>query len=129
MRFPLAFLSDTYEDYDVITILSHLEYAYLGSLAKMNSGSVEQLLLDAGVKRDSKGYNVEAKVDYEKYYAASDVSQCTYSKKIGANPATVVTVVLGLIGGVATSASVITLILYKIMRKRVFKKYNNNELK
>ena len=129
VRFPLAFLSDTYEDYDVITILSHLEYAYLGSLAKMNSGSVEQLLLDAGVKRDSKGYNVEAKVDYEKYYAASDVSQCTYSKKIGANPATVVTVVLGLIGGVTTSASVITLILYKIMRKRVFKKYNNNELK
>ena len=129
VRFPLAFLSDTYEDYDVITILSHLEYAYLGSLAKMNSGSVEQLLLDAGVKRDSKGYNVEAKVDYEKYYAASDVSQCTYSKKIGANPATVVTVVLGLIGGVTTSASVVTLILYKIMRKRVFKKYNNNELK
>ena len=129
VRFPLAFLSDTYEDYDVVTILSHLEYAYLGSLAKMNSGSVEQLLLDAGVKRDSKGYNVEAKVDYEKYYAASDVSQCTYSKKIGASPATVVTVVLGLIGGVTTSTSVVTLILYKIMRKRVFKKYNNNELK
>ena len=129
VRFPVAFLSDTYEHYDFITILSHLEYAYLGSLAKMNSGSVEQLLLDAGVKRDSKGYNVEAKVDYEKYYAASDVSQCTYSKKIGASPATVVTVVLGLIGGVTTSASVVTLILYKIMRKRVFKKYNNNELK
>ena len=128
VRFPVAFLSDNYEDYDVVEILSHLEYAYLGSLAKMNSGSIEQLLLDAGVKRDSKGYNVEAKVDYEKYYAASDVSQCTYSKKIGASPATVVTVVLGLIGGVTTSASVVTLILYKIMRKRVFKKYNN-ELK
>jgi hypothetical protein len=127
IRFPVAFLSDS-SDTDIVTLLSRLEYAYLGSLARMNSGSVEQLLLDAGIKRDSKGYNVEAKVDYESYFIASDVSECTYSKKVGASPATVVTVVLGLIGGVTTTVSVFALFLYKIMRKRVFENYKN-ELK
>ena len=127
IRFPVAFLSDS-SDTDIVTLLSRLEYAYLGSLARMNSGSVEQLLLDAGIKRDSKGYNVEAKVDYESYFIASDVSECTYSKKVGASPATVVTVVLGLIGGVTTTVSVFALFLYKIMRNRVFENYKN-ELK
>ena len=120
MKIPHALLT---EEIDIVRILSQLEYAYLGSAAKDNSGSVKQLLLDAGIKRDAKGYNVEAKVDFETYYKASDVSQCTYSRKIGANPATVVTVILGLIGGVTTSVSFLALVVYNIFRRKVTKKY------
>ena len=112
-----------FERYDFIRLVSELEYAYLGSSARDNSGSIEQLLLDAGIKRDSAGYSINPSVNYEAYYTASDVSDCTYSKKVGANPATIITVVLGLIGGVTTSVSVFSLILYNIFRKNIFKKY------
>ena len=135
VTFPLAFLSDDkvgsddenidFERYDFIRLVSELEYAYLGSSARENSGSVEQLLLDAGIKRDSAGYSINPSVNYEAYYTASDVSECSYSKKIGASPATVVTVVLGLIGGVTTTVSVFAVVLYQLFRKRVFKKYKN----
>lgn len=118
-RFPAALLGDYY---DSALLLSVLEYTYFASAARENSGSISQLLLDAGIKRDSKGYNVEAIVDFEAYYLASDVSECTYSKKVGANPATVVTVVLGLIGGVTTSVSFFAIALYQILRKNVLKK-------
>jgi len=135
VTFPLAFLSDDkvgsndenidFERYDFIRLVSELEYAYLGSSARENSGSVEQLLLDAGIKRDSAGYSINPSVNYEAYYTASDVSECSYSKRVGASPATVVTVVLGLIGGVTTTVSVFALVLYQLFRKSVFKKYKN----
>jgi hypothetical protein len=120
VKIPHALLT---ENFDIVRILSELEYAYLGSAARNNSGSVKQLLLDAGIKRDAKGYKVEATVDFETYYKASDVSQCTYSRKIGANPATVVTVILGLIGGVTTAVSFLALVVYNIFRRKVTKKY------
>jgi len=122
---PNAFL-----EYHVIDrLISELEYAYLGAAARENSGSVEQLLLDAGIKRDAKGYNLEAQVDYETYYKASEVSECTYSKKVGASAATIVTVVLGLIGGVTTSVSVFALLLYQLFRNSIFKKYEKESQK
>lgn len=65
------------EEFDNVRVLSELEYSYLRSAARDNSGSVKQLLLDAGIKRDAKGYNVEATVDFETYYKASYVSQGT----------------------------------------------------
>ena len=108
-----------------VELLSSLEYSYLGATARENSGSVEQLLLDAGIKRDAKGYNIEANVDHETYFKMSEVSECSYSKKVGTSPATVITVVLGLIGGVTTSVSVFALVLYQLFRKSVFKKYKN----
>ena len=108
-----------------VELLSLLEYSYLGATARENSGSVEQLLLDAGIKRDAKGYNIEANVDHETYFKMSEVSECSYSKKVGASPATVITVVLGLIGGVTTTVSVFALVLYQLFRKSVFKKYKN----
>mgnify|MGYP000008532320 FL=1 len=121
LQFPAGVLSIT----DPVYLLSLLEYSYLGATARENSGSVEQLLLDAGIKRDAKGYNIEANVDHETYFKVSDVSECSYSKRVGASPATVVTVVLGLIGGVTTTVSVFAVVLYQLFRKRVFKKYKN----
>jgi len=128
LDFPTAFLVDE-GNYDIIRTLSELEYAYLGAAARENSGSVEQLLLDAGIKRDAKGYNLEAQVDYETYYKASEVSECTYSKKVGASAATIVTVVLGLVGGVTTSVSVFALLLYQLFRNSIFKKYEKESQK
>ena len=122
LQFPAGLLSNPY---DAVTLLSVLEYSYLGATARENSGSVEQLLLDAGIKRDAKGYNIEANVDHETYFKMSEVSECSYSKKVGASPATVITVVLGLIGGVTTTVSVFALVLYQLFRKSVFKKYKN----
>ncbi|CAL6324751.1 unnamed protein product [Bathycoccus prasinos] len=119
VQFPAILL----HSFEASHLLGSLEFAYFGASARENSGSVEQLLLDAGIKRDAKGYNVEANVDYEAYYTASGISECTYSKKVGASPATVVAVVLGLIGGVTTLVSVFALVLYQLFRTRVFKKY------
>lgn len=107
-------------------LISYLEYSYLGSTARENSGSVRQLLLDAGIKRDSRGYNIATMVNFESYYKASKVSQCTYSTKIGASPATIVTVVFGLIGGVTTSASVFALVIYNVFKMRIFKNAKKN---
>lgn len=123
LQFPAGLLS--VNAMDAVHLLSVLEYSYLGATARENSGSVEQLLLDAGIKRDAKGYNIEANVDHETYFKVSDVSECSYSKRVGASPATVVTVVLGLIGGVTTTVSVFALVLYQLFRKSVFKKYKN----
>ena len=118
---PLYYLQLN-SDANVVDKLAYLEYAYLGSTARENSGSVRQLLLDAGIKRDSKGYNIVPQVNFESYYKASEVSQCAYSKKIGASPATVITVILGLIGGVTTTASVFALVIYNFFKMRIFKK-------
>ena len=123
LQFPAGLFAS--DGIDAVELLSILEYSYLGATARENSGSVEQLLLDAGIKRDAKGYNIEANVDHETYFKVSDVSECSYGKKIGASPATVVTVVLGLIGGVTTTVSVFALVLYQLFRKKVFKKYKN----
>ena len=123
LQFPAGLFAS--DGIDVVELLSFLEYSYLGATARENSGSVEQLLLDAGIKRDAKGYNIEANVDHETYFKVSDVSECSYSKRVGASPATVVTVVLGLIGGVTTTVSVFALVLYQLFRKSVFKKYKN----
>ena len=109
-------------DTSAVDKLAYLEYSYLGSTARENSGSVRQLLLDAGIKRDSKGYNIVPQVNFESYYKASEVSQCSYSKKVGASPATVITVILGLIGGVTTTASVFALVIYNLFKMRIFKK-------
>jgi len=128
VNLPNAFLEERYDNV-IDRLISELEYAYLGAAARENSGSVEQLLLDAGIKRDAKGYNLEAQVDYETYYKASEVSECTYSKKIGASAATIVTVVLGLIGGVTTSVSVLALLLYQLFRNSFFKKYEKESQK
>jgi hypothetical protein len=123
LQFPAGLFAS--DGIDAVELLSFLEYSYLGATARENSGSVEQLLLDAGIKRDAKGYNIEANVDHVTYFKVSDVSECSYSKKVGASPATVVTVVLGLIGGVTTTVSVFALVLYQLFRKKVFKKYKN----
>jgi len=120
VNFPFALLG-YYGDW--ISRFSEMEYAYFGSAARENSGGVKQLLLDAGIKRDSKGYNVEAIVDFESYYMNSGVSECTYSRRVGASVTTVMTVVLGLIGGVTTSVTVFGLVLYRFFRRKVLKRY------
>jgi len=111
---------------ELLNPLAELEMAYLGTSVKSNSGSGKQLILDAGLKRDVTGYNVAATVNYEAYYIASDVFSCSYNKRIGANSATVVTVVISLIGGVTTSASIFTFLVYQIFRRRILAKNSSN---
>jgi hypothetical protein len=123
---PLYMISKG-DSYSLVKVAARLEYAYLANAANENSGSIKQLILDAGLKRNESGFAVMPLVNYQDYYTKAKVSQCTYTKKVGASPGTVVAVVLGLIGGVTTSVTFFCIFMYSIFRMRILKNWRKEQ--
>ena len=63
------------DSYSLVKVVARLEYAYLANAANENSGSIKQLILDAGLKRNESGFAVMPLVNYEEYYTKAKVSQ------------------------------------------------------
>ena len=63
------------DSYSLVKVVARLEYAYLANAANENSGSIKQLILDAGLKRNESGFAVTPFVNYEEYYTKAKVSQ------------------------------------------------------
>ena len=71
---PLYMVSKD-DSYSLVKVVARLEYAYLANAANENSGSIKQLILDAGLKRNESGFAVMPLVNYEEYYTKAKVSQ------------------------------------------------------
>ncbi len=63
------------DSYSLVKVVARLEYEYLANAANENSGSIKQLILDAGLKRNESGFAVMPLVNYEEYYTKAKVSQ------------------------------------------------------
>ncbi|CEG01259.1 Notch domain [Ostreococcus tauri] len=94
-------------------------WAWLSATVNENSGSVMNLILDAGLKRNSSGYAVSAPVSYKQYYTAAQVDECTYTRSVRTSSAALLSIVFGLIGGIFTLSNSIGLFMYSVIRKRV----------
>ena len=115
----------TYEGFDLLNLRAYTigavdaNWAWLSATVNENSGSIMNLILDAGLKRNSSGYAISAPVSYEKYYTAAQVDECTYTRSVRTSSAALLSIVFGLIGGIFTLSNSIGLFMYSVIRKRV----------
>jgi len=108
---------------DLDLYILEAEWAWVVATVKENSGSFYDLNLDLCLKRNIAGhYSTSVTVNYEKYYNASRVSSCIYTRRASAEPQTIVSILLGLIGGVVALSNAVGLSLYLVMKKIFLKK-------
>ena len=98
----------------------------LGAVINMaieNSGSLNELALDASLKKNaSSGFAIFPTVNHEKYFEYAGVGSCKYTKKLKPEPGAFTAVVLGVIGGIANLSTYIGMGFYAFSKKRILKR-------
>ena len=107
---------------DVQWFMLELKLGSIINTAIENSGTLLELGLDASLKRNASGYAVFPTVNHTKYYEFAGVTSCTYTKKLRPEPAAVVTVVLGVIGGITTVSKYVGIVVYTLGKRQIVKR-------
>ena len=98
-----------------------VEYGAFVTTSNENSGTLLDLGMDASLKRNKTGFAVFPTVSHERYYKHAQVASCSYTKKIKPEPVTLVTVVLGIIGGIVTISGILGSFAYFLAKKRIIR--------
>jgi hypothetical protein len=98
-----------------------IEFGAFVNMANENSGSLLGLARDASLKHNETGYDIQTQVNHEDYFAAAGVTSCAYTKKLQPEFGAVMTVILGVLGGIVSLSAHASTAVYMLQKRRILK--------